>query len=192
MAVEIGEILDGKVTGITNFGAFVELPDKSTGMVHISEVSNTYIKDIHEKLSENQEVKVKVIDINEKGKIALSIKKALPQEEAPAPKKTYDKPKKSQAPVWTGTQKSEPENMSFEDMLARFKTKSDERMSDLKKNTAAKRGSSAPRRGGSGTQRGFWFFYHTMKRVCKKRKFFADPFRIYGGWKLWEKLTFQL
>ena len=71
MAVEIGEILDGKVTGITNFGAFVELPDKSTGMVHISEVSNTYIKDIHEKLSENQEVKVKVIDINEKGKIAL-------------------------------------------------------------------------------------------------------------------------
>ena len=105
MAVEIGEILDGKVTGITNFGAFVELPDKSTGMVHISEVSNTYIKDIHEKLSENQEVKVKVIDINEKGKIALSIKKALP-EEAPAPKKTYDKPKKSQPPVWTGTQKS--------------------------------------------------------------------------------------
>ena len=136
MAVEIGEILDGKVTGITNFGAFVELPDKSTGMVHISEVSNTYIKDIHEKLSENQEVKVKVIDINEKGKIALSIKKALPPEEAPAPK-------------------NEPENMSFEDMLARFKTKSDERMSDLKKNTAAKRGSSAPRRGGSGTQRGF-------------------------------------
>ena len=87
MAVEIGEILDGKVTGITNFGAFVELPDKSTGMVHISEVSNTYIKDIHEQLSENQEVKVMVIDINEKGKIALSIKKALPEEEAPAPKK---------------------------------------------------------------------------------------------------------
>jgi S1 RNA binding domain protein len=122
-------------------------------MVHISEVSNTYIKDIHEKLSENQEVKVKVIDINEKGKIALSIKKALPQEEAPAPKKTYgDKPKRSQPPVWTGTPKNEPENMSFEDMLARFKTKSDERMSDLKKNTAAKRGTSAPRRGGN--QRG--------------------------------------
>ena len=80
MAVEIGEILDGKVTGITNFGAFVELPDKSTGMVHISEVANTYIKDIHEKLSENQEVKVKVIDINEKGKIALSIKKAIMEE----------------------------------------------------------------------------------------------------------------
>ena len=73
---------------------------------------------------------------------------------SPAPKKTYDKPKKSQPPVWTGTPKNEPENMSFEDMLARFKTKSDERMSDLKKNTAAKRGSSTPRRGG-GNQRGF-------------------------------------
>ena len=153
MAVEIGAILEGKVTGITNFGAFVELPDKTTGMVHISEVSSSFIKDIHEKLSEGDVVKVKVIDINEKGKIALSIKKALPQEEAPAPKKTYgDKPKRSQPPVWTGTPKNEPENMSFEDMLARFKTKSDERMSDLKKNTAAKRGTSAPRRGGN--QRG--------------------------------------
>ncbi len=152
MAVEIGEILDGKVTGITNFGAFVELPDKSTGMVHISEVSNTYIKDIHEKLSENQEVKVKVIDINEKGKIALSIKKALPPEEKEQPKKSYNDKKRGQPPVWTGNQKAEPENMSFEDMLARFKTKSDERMSDLKKNTAAKRGTSTPRRGGN--QRG--------------------------------------
>ena len=62
---------------------------------------------------------------------------------------------KSQPPVWNGTPKNEPENMSFEDMLARFKTKSDERMSDLKKNTAAKRGSSTPRRGGGATQRGF-------------------------------------
>ena len=51
MAAEIGSILEGKVTGITNFGAFVELPDKSTGMVHISEVSSTFIKDIHEKVS---------------------------------------------------------------------------------------------------------------------------------------------
>ena len=154
MAAEIGSILEGKVTGITNFGAFVELPDKSTGMVHISEVSSTFIKDIHEKVSEGDIVKVKVIDINEKGKIALSIKKALPQEEEqPKPKRPAgDRPKKSQPPVWTGTQRSEPENMSFEDMMARFKTVSDEKMSDLKKNSAAKRGVSTPRRGGN--QRG--------------------------------------
>ncbi|MBO5895733.1 MAG: S1 RNA-binding domain-containing protein [Clostridia bacterium] len=154
MAVEIGAILEGKVTGITNFGAFVELPDKTTGMVHISEVSASFIKDIHEKLSEGDQVKVKVIDINEKGKVALSIKKALPQEEEPKPKKPAgDKGRRSQPQVWTGTQKSEPENMSFEDMMAKFKSVSDEKMSDLKKNSAAKRGTSTPRRGG-GSPRG--------------------------------------
>ena len=149
MAAEIGSILEGKVTGITNFGAFVELPDKSTGMVHISEVSSTFIKDIHEKVSEGDIVKVKVIDINEKGKIALSIKKALPQEEEqPKPKRPAgDRPKKSQPPVWTGTQRSEPENMSFEDMMAKFKSISDDKMSDLKKSNVAKRGASTPRRG---------------------------------------------
>ncbi len=154
MAAEIGSILEGKVTGITNFGAFVELPDKSTGMVHISEVSATFIKDIHEKVSEGDIVKVKVIDINEKGKIALSIKKALPQEEEqPKPKRPAgDRPKKSQPPVWTGTQRSEPENMSFEDMMAKFKSISDDKMSDLKKSNVAKRGASTPRRGGN--QRG--------------------------------------
>ena len=154
MAAEIGSILEGKVTGITNFGAFVELPDKSTGMVHISEVSSTFIKDIHEKVSEGDIVKVKVIDINEKGKIALSIKKALPQgEEQPKPKRPAgDRQKKSQPPVWTGTQRSEPENMSFEDMMAKFKSISDDKMSDLKKSNVAKRGASTPRRGGN--QRG--------------------------------------
>ena len=154
MAAEIGSILEGKVTGITNFGAFVELPDKTTGMVHISEVSSTFIKDIHEKISECDIVKVKVIDINEKGKIALSIKKALPQEEEqPKPKRPAgDRPKKSQPPVWTGTQRSEPENMSFEDMMAKFKSISDDKMSDLKKSNVAKRGASTPRRGGN--QRG--------------------------------------
>ena len=151
MAVEIGAILEGKVTGITNFGAFVEFPDKTTGMVHISEVSSSFIKDIHEKLSEGDTVKVKVIDINEKGKIALSIKKALPQEEEPKPRRT-ERPRRSQPQVWTGTQRTEPENMSFEDVMARFKTVSDEKMSDLKKNSAAKRGTSTPRRGGN--QRG--------------------------------------
>lgn len=147
MAVEIGTILDGKVTGITNFGAFVELPDKTTGMVHISEVSQTYIKDIHEKLSEGDAVKVMVIDINEKGKIALSIKKALPPEEQ-KPKNSADRNKRAPH-IWTGAKKSEPQSMSFEDMMAKFKSDSDEINRDLKKNTAAKRGSSAPRRGGS-------------------------------------------
>ena len=117
MAVEIGAILEGKVTGITNFGAFVELPDKTTGMVHISEVSSSFIKDIHEE--------------------------SRPKHPA------GDRPKRNQPPVWTGTQKSEPQTMSFEDMMAKFKSVSDEKMSDLKKNNVAKRGASVPRRGGN-------------------------------------------
>lgn len=153
MAVEIGAILEGKVTGITNFGAFIELPDKSTGMVHISEVSSTYIKDIHEKLNEGDTVTVKVIEINEKGKIALSIKQALPQDEAPPKRPSGDRPRRPQPQVWTGAPKTESEGGSFEDMLARFKTVSDEKLSDLKKNNVAKRGSSTPRRGG-GNPRG--------------------------------------
>ena len=154
MAVEIGSIVEGKITGITNFGAFVELPEKETGMVHISEVSNTFIKDINEKLSVGDVVKVKVLEINEKGKISLSIKKALPPEEDSRPKRpSGDRQKRSQPQVWTGTQKSEPQTLSFEDMMAKFKSVSDEKMSDLKKNNVAKRGASTPRRGG-GSPRG--------------------------------------
>ena len=83
MQVEIGEILEGKVTGITKFGAFVELPEGKTGMVHISEVSNSYVEDINQFLKEGDVVKVKVISISEEGKISLSIKKTQPKPEKP-------------------------------------------------------------------------------------------------------------
>lgn len=77
MAVEVGNILEGKVTGITDFGAFVDLPDGKSGMVHISEVAPTYVNKISDHLSEGQVVKVKVLSIGENGKISLSIKKAM-------------------------------------------------------------------------------------------------------------------
>ena len=80
--VEIGAILEGKVTGLTNFGAFVSLADNKTGMVHISEVSSSYVNDIHDHLKEGQQVKVKVIDVTPEGKISLSIKKASDNPEA--------------------------------------------------------------------------------------------------------------
>ena len=153
MQLDMDTVYEGTVTGLTNFGAFVKLDNGTTGMVHISEVSSTYIKDIHEKLSEGDTVTVKVIEINEKGKIALSIKQALPQDEAPPKRPSGDRPRRSQPQVWTGTPKTETEGGSFEDMLARFKTVSDEKLSDLKKNNVAKRGSSTPRRGG-GNPRG--------------------------------------
>lgn len=83
MQLAIGDVLEGKVTGITKFGAFVELPEGKTGMVHISEVSTAYVEDISQYLEENQVVKVKIINITEEGKISLSIKKAMPREARP-------------------------------------------------------------------------------------------------------------
>ena len=83
--VEVGAILEGKVTGLTNFGAFVTLPGNVTGMVHISEVSTDYVSDIHDYLQENQTVKVKVLDVTPEGKISLSIKKA----QAPSPEQEH-------------------------------------------------------------------------------------------------------
>ena len=84
MQLEVGNIYEGKVTGITKFGAFVELEKGTTGMVHISEVANTFVSEIKDHLTEGQTVKVKVLSMGEDGKISLSIKKALPQQERPA------------------------------------------------------------------------------------------------------------
>lgn len=83
MQLEVGEILEGKVTGILKFGAFVDLGNGKSGMVHISEIASTYVNDIKDHVTEGQTVKVKIINIAEDGKISLSIKKALPREERP-------------------------------------------------------------------------------------------------------------
>ena len=77
MSIEVGSKLQGKVTGITNFGAFVEIEQGKTGLVHISEVADNYVKDINDHLCVGDEVKVKVINVEKDGKIGLSIKKAI-------------------------------------------------------------------------------------------------------------------
>ena len=74
MAIEIGAVVEGEVTGITNFGAFLQLPGGKVGLIHISEVSNVYVKDIHDFLKEHQKVRAKVLSIDDRGKIALSLK----------------------------------------------------------------------------------------------------------------------
>jgi S1 RNA binding domain protein len=81
MQLEVGKIYEGKVTGITKFGAFVELEKGTTGMVHISEIANTYVSEIKDHITEGQTVKVKVLALGDGGKISLSIKKALPAPE---------------------------------------------------------------------------------------------------------------
>ena len=151
----IGEIYEGKVTGLTSFGAFVRMSNGESGMVHISEVAATYVKDITEFLSEGQEVKVKVLAINDNNKISLSIKQTLPQ-----PEKTQEAPKRE--PRQSNYQKNNSQRsfsqqaqkpqqaassapMSFEDMMAKFKQESDEKISVLKKSGDFK----------TGTRRGY-------------------------------------
>ena len=149
--VEVGAILEGKVTGLTNFGAFVTLPDNVTGIVHISEVSPSYVSDIHDFLKEGQTVKVKVLDVTPEGKVSLSIKKTMDppaQGAAERPRRDRQNGRRSGAPnVWKGAEPKNNEPQSFEDMMARFKQVSDEKISDLKRaNDGGKRGSYSRRK----------------------------------------------
>ena len=136
--LEIGKIYEGKVRSITNYGAFVEVEQEGakpvTGMVHISEVANTFVNDIREHLTEGQDVKVIVLQINEQGKISMSIKKALPQEERPRqPKRQNHNREREFRP-----QQKPEEDSGFEAMLKRFTQNSEERMGDIKRNTDRK------------------------------------------------------
>lgn len=139
-------ILEGKVTGVTNFGAFVELPGGRTGMVHISEVAPTFVKEIRDYVSENQTVKVKILNIGQDGKISLSMKRALP-----APPRSSGSSPRQQRPGRPGNyewQSRRNEGGTFEEMMSRFKQTSDEKMSDLKRTMESKRGGFS-RHGGS-------------------------------------------
>ena len=146
---EIGQILDGKVTGLTNFGAFVSLPENKTGMVHISEVSVSYVKDIHDFLKEGQDVKVKIIEISDAGKISLSIKQVSGESVQKTSGEKGQRPARQQsaANVWKGVpEKKSDAPMSFEDMMAQFKQRSDEKLADRRKSADSKRGSYSKRR----------------------------------------------
>ena len=139
MQLTVGEIVEGKVTGITNFGVFVDLGENQTGMVHISEVAQSYVSDIREHVKEGDTVKMKVLNVGEDGKISLSIKRAEEPKKFERRGKTPPKPDNSF--VWT---EKKNEAASFEDMMSRFKQVSDDKFSDLKrKNVDTKR----PRRG---------------------------------------------
>ncbi len=143
MQLEVGTIVEGKVTGFTSFGAFIDLGEGKKGLVHISEVASDYVKEISDHLTVGQDVKVKVLSIGDDGKISLSIKKVNEETKPRQPR-----PQRSSRPanVWQGTAKStDNANASFEDMMARFKQVSDEKMSDLKRDS--KHGGGYNRRG---------------------------------------------
>ena len=128
MSVEVGQIIEGTVSGITNFGAFVELGGGKTGMVHISEIADAYVKDINTYLKLSDKVKVKVLTIDERGKISLSIRQAM-------------EVKKSARPAdvdWGRELRNGTGN--FEDALNKFMKDSEERLLDIKRNRESKRG----------------------------------------------------
>jgi S1 RNA binding domain protein len=141
MLFEVGTVLDGRVTGITKFGAFVALPGGKSGMVHISEVANAYVSDIHDHLSEGQNVKVKVINLTPEGKINLSIKKAeeaparerfVPNGERRAPRgeeRTPGRPRTAPTQPREGTVNPRTADASFEDKLKQFMQEADSKMS---------------------------------------------------------------
>jgi S1 RNA binding domain protein len=125
MSVDTGGIVEGTVVKITNYGAFVELPDGRSGLVHIREIADTYVKDVHDYLKEQEKVKVKVLGLNDRGKLDLSVKQALSPEERVARVRA---------------------KASFEDKMKAFLKESEERLLDLKRNTEAKRGGGKKRR----------------------------------------------
>ncbi len=148
MQFKVGDIVEGKIVSVKDYGAFVSLSDDVSGMVHISEIANDYVTNISDFAKIGDQVKVKVMSVGDDGKISLSIKRAMP-----APKKSDGFKKKSSDsgfsskpdPTFVWTPKKS-DSTSFEEMMDRFKATSDEKFSDLKhKNPDSRR----PRRGGS-------------------------------------------
>lgn len=128
MSIEVGSKLKGKVTGIKNFGAFVELPGGKSGLVHISEVADSYVENVADHLTIGQEVEVKVLTVGDDGKISLSIKKAK------------DRPKPQAAPK----QEKKPED--FEKKLSNFLKESEDRLTSIKRQTDSRRGGKGSKR----------------------------------------------
>ena len=144
MELTVGAVLEGKVKSITNFGAFIALPENKTGMVHISEVANAYVSDIRQHLTEGQSVKVMVIGVDG-GKINLSIKRleAKPQREnAPRQGSNFRSgaPRRDNAPAQNRPVRSAPTpppapktaDQLFEERLKQFMTESDSKISSIR------------------------------------------------------------
>ncbi|MFF2890600.1 S1 domain-containing RNA-binding protein [Paenibacillus sp. NPDC057967] len=163
MAIEVGAKLEGKVTGITHFGAFVDLSGGVTGLVHISEIADNYVKDVKDHLKIDDVVKVKVINVDKDGKIGLSIKQAIdrPEGHQPPPQRErassggpgggerFNRGGQDRGGRPFNKQSSGRPSYgkpSFEDKMSRFLKDSEERISSLKKNTEGKRGGRGAKR----------------------------------------------
>lgn len=136
MPVSVGEIVEGTVTGITNFGAFIQLPEGKSGLVHISEISHDYVEKVADYLKKDQKVKVKVLSVSKEGKISLSIRQAKPKTNKPV-EIEWNKPDDKQ------------KFMSFEDKLNSFLKDSNERMNQIKTRDSRKSSGIKGKKAGS-------------------------------------------
>ena len=144
MELTVGATLEGKVKSITNFGAFISLPENKTGMVHISEVANAYVSDIRQHLTEGQEVKVVVIGL-ENGKVNLSIKRLQPrQQRENAPQREYREPRENRPAPKTATPVAPPApktaDQLFEEKLKAFMQESDAKIASSRQYADRSRG----------------------------------------------------
>ena len=147
--ISVGSIIEGKVISVMPFGAFVDLGGKKSGLVHISEIASGYVKDINERVKKGDILRVKVINIDDNGKISLSVKQA--EEKKPHKTKSETKNVNKNQPVrpveidWSSGASAE---LSFEDKLSKFKHDSDENMQTLRRSAESKRSGGYSRRGG--------------------------------------------
>lgn len=140
MELVVGQVLEGTVTGITKFGAFVGLEDGKSGLVHISEVANTFVNDVHDHVQVGQKVKVKVLSLGEAGKINLSIKRAeeqprqsqQPRRQPAANQNAQARPAQTRPAQNQGQVAAPTGNQEFEDRLKRFMQESDSKIADNK------------------------------------------------------------
>ncbi len=141
MAYEVGSVVEGKVVSVMPFGAFVELEDGVNALVHISEISTEYVQAVADHLKVGDPVKAKVVKIDESGKISLSIKKRLLDEQKENRRPRGASPRRQSGnvrPAEVDSLKSDASDMSFEDLLSKFKSDSDEKMQALRRNSDAK------------------------------------------------------
>lgn len=143
--IEIGDVYEGTVSSVTSFGAFITFDEKRSGLVHISEISNEYVKDINDVIKKGDKVKVKIIKIDDDGKISLSIKQALNKKKQPEQESTQQK--KSPRPDCYDWSARRIEELSFEDKLSKFKLESEEINRDRKRRIENKRSGGYSRKG---------------------------------------------
>lgn len=153
MSIEVGQVLPGKITGITNFGAFVDLGNNKSGFVHISEISEGFVKDINDFFAMGDEVQVKVLKLTPDGKINLSIRQAQAKTEKakePRREKSFEAKvakERSTRDTFASKNRKESDNSDFDSMMNQFLKDSEDRLVSLKRNTEGKRGGRGGRRG---------------------------------------------